>query len=67
MEVGVHRQIVGAHLVGKIAIGSDAIRAHQHRIHLAIAHQDCGHTVALNLVWNTEPAHLPGGQASALQ
>ena len=61
------RQVVSADLVGDIAIGSDAITAHYHDIHLAPTHQQSTGSINNHSAWHPEAAQFPGRQCSPLQ
>ena len=48
--LGQHRDGVGADLVGDVAVGGDAVRAHDHRVNLALAHDGARHVVGDQVV-----------------
>ena len=61
MRVGQHGQPISAYLVGRVSVGRDAVRAHQHGIHLARPHQRGGH-----IVRNERAGHSPLLQSQAV-
>ena len=58
---------VGADLVGHVAVGGDAVCAHDHGLDAALAHEAGGHVVAEDGGGNAVGHQFPGGEARALQ
>ena len=67
MGSGHKRQVVSTDLVGKIAIGGDAVTAHQHGIHLTTTHQQSAGTIDNHGAGHTKTTQLPGRKGSPLQ
>ena len=64
---GQHGDRIGADLVGHVAIGGNAVRAHDHGVDLALLHDGAGHAVADHRGGDAIFVQLPGGQPRALQ
>mmetsp|Transcript_19122 Transcript_19122/g.67540 ORF Transcript_19122/g.67540 Transcript_19122/m.67540 type:complete len:337 (-) Transcript_19122:248-1258(-) len=62
-----HRQLVRTDLVGRVSVGSDAVRANEHDVHLALLHEQPSRVVGDEVDWHTVAHELPRGQARALQ
>ena len=58
---------IGANLVRGVAIGGDAVGAHDRRLDSALRHHDASHVVADERGRNAVFHQLPGGQPGALQ
>jgi sugar lactone lactonase YvrE len=58
---------VSADLVGHVAVGGDAVCAHDHGLDAALTHEAGGHVVAEDGGRNAVGHQLPGGEARALQ
>ena len=67
MVHGVHRQLIGADLVGHIAIGSNAVRPDDDPGDTTGFHQVRGSRVDIHRDRDTVSRQLPGSQARALQ
>ena len=67
VEVGLHGQSVGAHLVGEVAVGGYPVRAHQHPLHFAVPQQQGGHAVRDEGGGDAQTLELPGREAATLQ
>jgi hypothetical protein len=53
---------IGADLVGDVAVGGDAVGADDHRVDLALAHQDAGGVVGDQGVRHAVLGQFPGGE-----
>ncbi len=67
MLLGQNRHVVGADLVGEIAVGGNAVRAYHYGLNLAGAHEAGCHVVADHRRGNAIGHQLPSGQPRALQ
>ena len=67
MVAGGDREREGAELVRRVAVGGDAIRAGERRLHLARRHQRGRRAVRDHLVRNAVASQLPRRQAHPLQ
>jgi hypothetical protein len=65
--LGQDGHVVGADLVGEVAVGGDAVRAHDNGLDLAGAHQAGGHVVADDGGGNAVGHQLPRREPRALQ
>src|SRR5450756_2185049 len=64
---GQHRDGVRADLVGRVAVGGDAVGADDHAVHGAALDEVPGHVVADEAVRDALDAELPGREPGALQ
>ena len=64
---GQQRHAVGADLVGRVAVGGDAVGPGHDGLHPALAHHLGGHVVADQRHVDPALLQLPGGQPGALQ
>ena len=65
--LGQNSDRIGADLVGHVAVGGDAVCAHDHGLDAALTHEAGGHVVAEDGGGNAVGHQLPGGEARALQ
>ena len=65
--LGQNRHVVGADLVGGVAVGGDAVRAHDHGLDAPGAHEAGGHVVADHGGGDVVGHQFPGGEPRALQ
>lgn len=65
--LGEHGQTVRADLVRKVAVARYAVGAHQHAVHLAVAHQRGRHAVSDERVGDLLATQLVRGEPPALQ
>ena len=64
--MGGHREGVRADLVGHVAVGGDAIRAHEHDVDVTVGHERRRPSVHHQLVRDPELLQLPRGEPGAL-
>src|SRR5579871_951243 len=67
MLAGQNCQAIGADLVGDIAVGGDAISAHEDGVDARLAHEMRRHVVGNQREWDVFLLQLPGGEPRALQ
>ena len=61
------RQLVGADLVGEVAVCGDAVGADEDDIDLALAHVIAGGGIGDYVVTDAQPFQFPGAEPRALQ
>ena len=67
MGFGQNGNCVSANLIGGVAIGGNAIRPYNHRLHLLLGHHNARHIIADGRHRNPALAQFPGRQPRPLQ